>query len=57
MKVALLALALAWSQGSGPPPERFTVAATGDFLIHTPVAAQALADGDGARYDFRPMFG
>ena len=57
MKVALLALALAWSQGSGPPPERFTVAVTGDFLIHTPVAARALADGGGRRYDFRPMFG
>ncbi len=34
----------------------FTVAASGDFLIHTPVAAQALANGGGRRYDFRPMF-
>jgi poly-gamma-glutamate capsule biosynthesis protein CapA/YwtB (metallophosphatase superfamily) len=57
MKVALVALALAWSQGVGAPPERFTVAATGDFLIHSPVAAQALANGGGRRYDFRPMFG
>ena len=56
MKVALVALALAWAQGVGPPPERFTVAASGDFLIHTPVAAQALADGGGTRYDFAPMF-
>jgi hypothetical protein len=56
MKVALVALALAWSQGVEPPPERFTVAATGDFLIHSPVAARALADGGGRRYDFRPMF-
>lgn len=41
-----------------PAAERveFTVAASGDFLIHTPVAARALADGGGRRYDFRPMF-
>jgi poly-gamma-glutamate capsule biosynthesis protein CapA/YwtB (metallophosphatase superfamily) len=56
MKVALVAFALAWSQGVGAPPERFTVAASGDFLIHSPVAAQALADGNGRRYDFAPMF-
>lgn len=56
MKVALVAFALAWSQGVGAPPERFTVAASGDFLIHSPVAAQALAYGNGARYDFAPMF-
>lgn len=56
MKVALVAFALAWSQGVGAPPERFTVAASGDFLVHTPVAAQALADGNGQRYDFVPMF-
>jgi len=57
MKVALVALALALSHGVGAPPERFTVAASGDFLIHSPVAAQALANGGGRRYDFRPMFG
>jgi Bacterial capsule synthesis protein PGA_cap len=56
MKVALVAFALAWSQGVGPPPASFTVAATGDFLIHSPVAARALADGGGRRYDFRAMF-
>jgi hypothetical protein len=41
-----------------PPPEgtRLTVAATGDFLIHTPVFRRALAYGHGRRYDFRPMF-
>jgi hypothetical protein len=40
------------------PPEatRLTIAASGDFLIHTPVAAQALANGGGTRYDFAPMF-
>jgi hypothetical protein len=56
MKVALVAFALAWSQGVGPPPSEFTMAASGDFLIHSPVAAQALADGGGRRYDFRRMF-
>jgi len=45
-----------WAQQQPPAPVEFTVAATGDFLIHTPVAAQALADGRGRRYDFRPMF-
>ncbi|MEA2332731.1 MAG: hypothetical protein QOH58_2869 [Thermoleophilaceae bacterium] len=60
MKVALVALGMFWAQQvPAPAAERveFTVAATGDFLIHTPVAAQALADGGGRRYDFRPMFG
>jgi poly-gamma-glutamate capsule biosynthesis protein CapA/YwtB (metallophosphatase superfamily) len=33
----------------------FTLVATGDLLIHGPVAAHALRDGDGKRYDFRPM--
>jgi hypothetical protein len=59
MKGALVALGLLWAQQlPGPPVERveFTVAASGDFLIHTPVAAQALANGGGRRYDFRPMF-
>ena len=45
-----------WAQQQQPAPVEFTVVATGDFLIHTPVAAQALADGRGRRYDFRPMF-
>ena len=39
-----------------PEPTRLTIAASGDFLIHGPVAAQALANGGGARYDFAPMF-
>jgi len=60
MKGALVALGLMWAQAAGlaPPPERveFTVAASGDFLIHGPVAARALANGHGRRYDFRPMF-
>ena len=32
-----------------------TVAATGDFLIHSPVWSRALAYGGGRRYEFRPM--
>jgi poly-gamma-glutamate synthesis protein (capsule biosynthesis protein) len=45
------------SAGSLPPEgTRLTVAATGDFLIHTPVFRRALAYGHGRRYDFRPMF-
>ena len=59
--VALVALALAWTQAAHPaaapaPAARFTVAATGDLLIHTGVARQALADGGGRRYAFGPMF-
>jgi poly-gamma-glutamate capsule biosynthesis protein CapA/YwtB (metallophosphatase superfamily) len=52
---ALVALGVLWAQQFAPPTT-FTVAATGDFLIHGPVAAQALSDGHGRRYDFRPMF-
>jgi poly-gamma-glutamate synthesis protein (capsule biosynthesis protein) len=40
----------------GAAPVDFTVAASGDLLIHGPVAARALANGGGRRYDFRPMF-
>ena len=35
---------------------RLTVAATGDLLIHSPVAQRALALGGGRRYDFAPLF-
>jgi hypothetical protein len=37
-------------------PVRLTVAASGDLLIHTPVAERALALGGGRRYDFAPLF-
>jgi poly-gamma-glutamate synthesis protein (capsule biosynthesis protein) len=37
-------------------PVRLTVAASGDLLIHTPVAQRALALGGGVRYDFAPLF-
>jgi hypothetical protein len=60
VKVGLLALALAFAQSQpvqpAPQPVRLTVAASGDFLIHTPVAARALALGGGATYDFAPLF-
>lgn len=39
-----------------PEPVRFTVAASGDLLIHSPVFAVALENGRGDRYDFAPMF-
>ena len=39
-----------------PEPVRFTVAATGDLLIHSPVFARALENGGGERYAFAPMF-
>jgi poly-gamma-glutamate synthesis protein (capsule biosynthesis protein) len=35
---------------------RFTVAASGDFLIHEPVAARALALGGERRHAFAPLF-
>jgi hypothetical protein len=67
VKIGLLALALtlahAPSVEEAPAPGRapaepvhFTVAASGDFLIHTPVAARALALGEGSTYDFAPLF-
>ncbi len=36
-------------------PQIVTVAVSGDLLIHTPVAARALANGGGRRYAFGPM--
>jgi hypothetical protein len=44
--------------GDGSDSERsvrLTIAASGDLLIHGPVIAQALAYGEGQRYEFRPM--
>jgi poly-gamma-glutamate capsule biosynthesis protein CapA/YwtB (metallophosphatase superfamily) len=38
-----------------PEPERRTVAASGDMLIHSPVYERALALGGGSEYDFAPM--
>ena len=52
------ALALPSPSSAALPPKgtRVTIAATGDFLIHTPVFRRALAYGGGRRYDFAPMF-
>jgi poly-gamma-glutamate capsule biosynthesis protein CapA/YwtB (metallophosphatase superfamily) len=45
-----------WSSAGEPAVgTRLTVAATGDFLIHSPVFRRALAYGGGRRYEFRPM--
>ena len=38
-------------------PVNLTIAASGDLLIHSPVFLQALANGGGERYEFRPMLG
>jgi poly-gamma-glutamate capsule biosynthesis protein CapA/YwtB (metallophosphatase superfamily) len=61
VKAALVALGLLWAQQAAGVPAaarvEFTVAASGDLLIHQPVAARALTNGGGRRYDFRPMFG
>ena len=56
---AVLGLGGAGAPGPAGAPEgpvRLTVAASGDLLIHTPVAQRALALGGGRRYDFAPMF-
>ena len=44
---------------SGGPSTRrgFTVAFTGDILIHSSLWEQAAAHADGAGYDFRPLLG
>ena len=56
MTAALAAIGVMWASQLAPPTT-FTVAATGDFLIHGPVAAQALSDGNGRRYDRFRKFG
>jgi poly-gamma-glutamate synthesis protein (capsule biosynthesis protein) len=49
----------AGTAGSAAGPDRpvgLTVAASGDLLVHTPVAQRALALGGGRRYEFAPLF-
>jgi poly-gamma-glutamate capsule biosynthesis protein CapA/YwtB (metallophosphatase superfamily) len=41
---------------TAPAGTKLTVAASGDFLIHSPVWTQARAYGHGWRYRFGPMF-
>ncbi len=48
------ALALMAPLSSPPVHTSFTVAASGDLLIHQPLWVRARADG-GGHYDFRPM--
>jgi poly-gamma-glutamate synthesis protein (capsule biosynthesis protein) len=55
---ALLGIAPAGAPARAPErPVRLTVAASGDLLVHTPIAQRALALGGGRRYDFAPLFG
>jgi hypothetical protein len=69
--VAAIALAVGWPLALAPgaagrplvdpedPPQRkavvFTVAASGDLLIHSPIYDRAKALGGGRRYEFRPL--
>lgn len=42
---------------AGPTTTQVTISVSGDILIHSPVWQRALANsGDGATYDFAPMF-
>ncbi|HSD48386.1 MAG TPA: CapA family protein, partial [Actinomycetota bacterium] len=46
-----------WNDRGPTYPERFSMAFTGDVLVHTDVWEQAAAyAGQGGRFDFRPMF-
>jgi hypothetical protein len=57
MVLAVIGAAVPGGATANPPDgTRLTVAASGDFLIHTPVWQRARAYGHGRRYDFRPMF-
>jgi poly-gamma-glutamate capsule biosynthesis protein CapA/YwtB (metallophosphatase superfamily) len=38
------------------PPRHFTLAASGDILIHAPIMREAQANAFGAGYNFDPMF-
>jgi poly-gamma-glutamate capsule biosynthesis protein CapA/YwtB (metallophosphatase superfamily) len=51
-----LLLAPANAAAAPAPGTRLTVAASGDFLIHSPVWNRARAYGHGRRYRFGPMF-
>ncbi len=51
----LLTLALPAGSAADEPPRSFTIAASGDILIHASVARAALTYGEEAAYDFAPM--
>ncbi|MCH8561774.1 CapA family protein [Nesterenkonia sp. LB17] len=40
-----------------PQPEQFTIAGTGDMLLHGPIIDEAAALADGADYSFAPLMG
>jgi hypothetical protein len=42
-------------EAQATPPTRFTVAVSGDLLIHSPIFKRALSLGGGRRYVFAPM--
>jgi poly-gamma-glutamate synthesis protein (capsule biosynthesis protein) len=48
------------SEGGGDPADdplrSFSIAASGDILLHEPVYARAAANSNGSGYDFEPMF-
>lgn len=54
----LLGAGVAGAQEAPPPPRSFTIAATGDLLLHSPLwsAGQRYGRATGQAYDFRPMF-
>jgi hypothetical protein len=58
--LAALVVAIGAAPGAHAAPAApgtgITIAASGDFLIHSPVWQRARAYGHGRRYDFRPMF-
>jgi poly-gamma-glutamate capsule biosynthesis protein CapA/YwtB (metallophosphatase superfamily) len=41
---------------TAPPPRHFTLAASGDILLHASLIAEAKATAGGKGYDFNPMF-
>src|SRR3954469_25694590 len=55
--IGLMPAGAAAAAATAPAPgTRLTVAASGDFLIHSPVWNRARAYGHGRRYRFGPMF-
>jgi len=51
----VLALCVPATGTADEPPRSFTIAASGDILIHASVARAAAAYGQGGGYDFTPM--
>ncbi|MFH1329188.1 MAG: CapA family protein [Actinomycetota bacterium] len=55
LPVLLVLALLSPAAGAGEPPRSFTIAASGDILIHGMVAQSAAAYAGGDGYDFTPM--